>query len=64
MLSLFNIANNSKSFKRANKLAIDGIKTKIILFLPMVARKLTLEESASYEELSEERLEEIRASPE
>lgn len=56
MLSFFNFVSNSESFKRANNLAIDGIKTKKILYLPMIAKRLTLEESASYEDLSEERV--------
>lgn len=53
MLSFFNIASNSKSFKRANNLAIDSIKTKKIIYVPMLAQKLTLEESAYYENLTE-----------
>ena len=42
--------------KRANEIACDRIKTNQILFLPMLAKKLTLEEAAEYEDLDEERL--------
>ena len=54
MLSFFNIMAHSKSVKRAATLAIDGVRTKKIFFVPMIARKLTLQESASYENLTEQ----------
>ena len=60
----FNIQAESKSFKRAYCLAIDGVRTKQILFLPMLARKLTLEESYRYDNLSEEEFNRIRSEPE
>ena len=55
-LSFLNIIESSKTVKRANEIACDRIKTNQILFLPMLAKKLTLEEAAEYEDLDEERL--------
>ena len=55
---------HSKSMKRAQSLGIDIIDTNKILFVPMIARRVTLEETALYERLTEERFQEIRASPE
>ena len=46
MLSFFNIIEKSKNVKRANSIACDRIKTKQILFLPMLAKKLSLEEAS------------------
>mmetsp|Transcript_37179 Transcript_37179/g.48921 ORF Transcript_37179/g.48921 Transcript_37179/m.48921 type:complete len:139 (+) Transcript_37179:1217-1633(+) len=64
MLGFFNIISHSKRVKRANSLAIDAVKTKQILFVPMLAKRLTLEEACAYENLSDCAFEEIRANPE
>ena len=55
---------HSKAVKRAATLAIDGVRTKRIFFAPMIARKLTLEECASYENLTAEKFQDLRDNPE
>lgn len=64
MLSFYNIMCHSKSVKRAASLSIDGIKTKQIFFVPMLARHLTLDEANKYDSLTTEEVERIRANPE
>jgi len=46
---------HNKAVKRGAALSIDGVKTKQIFFVPMLAKRLTLAEAASYENLTEER---------
>ena len=43
---------------------IDSIETKRILFLPMLAKRVTLDEVASYESMSEASIENLRSNPE
>ena len=64
MLSFYNIMCHSKNVKRGMTLSIDGIRTKQIIFVPMLARRLTIAESNTYDSLSEERFNELQANPE
>ena len=45
-------------------ISIDGIRTKQILFVPMLARRLTLDESNTFDNLTEEDFNELQANPE
>ena len=54
-LDCFNMMNNSKSIKKGLKMEIDGIQTKQVFYAPMITNKFDLEESKSYDNLTEER---------
>ena len=45
-------------------ISIDGIRTKQIFFVPMLARRLTLAESNTFDNLTEEHFNELQANPE
>ena len=62
-LSIYNFATKN-SMRKVNNLAVPGIKTKQVFFVPMIAKLFTLEESALYDGLTDEQFEQIRANPE
>ena len=64
LLAFYNIMCHSKSVKRGLILSIDGIRIKQILFVPMLARRLTLDESNTYDNLTEEHFNQLQANPE
>ena len=45
-------------------ISIDGIRTKQIFFVPMLARRLTLAESNTFDNLTEDHFNELQANPE
>ena len=64
LLAFYNIMCHSKNVKRGMTISIDGIRTKQIFFVPMLARRLTLDESNTFDNLTEEDFNELQANPE
>lgn len=64
MLGFYNIVSDNKSVKRAQYMAQDNIETRRVIFVPMLARKITLEETESYSNLTAAQFEEFKAKPE
>ena len=57
MLSFYNVFAVSPNVKKAYVASIDNVDTKRIFFVPMIARKLTLEETTSYCDMTQEQFE-------
>lgn len=59
ILTFYNVMSHSKNVKRGMLLSIDGIRTKQIFFVPMIAKRYTMEESAQYDNLTEEKINQL-----
>jgi hypothetical protein len=55
MLHFFNLQNDNKFVKEGSKIILDSIHTNLKIYAPMLARKFTLEESHSYDNMTNER---------
>ena len=56
MITFFNMQNNNKAVKEWNKLLLDKIAINQKLFVPMIAKVFDLDESAQYDDLSDEKI--------
>ena len=63
-LCFVNLPCYNKNAKRYMAMSLDRIRTKQILFVPMLARQFTLEESETYDYLTESQFSELQGSPE
>ena len=49
LLGYLNLINTSKPVKAANTLLIDGVRTHKVFYVPMIARRFTVDESLGYD---------------
>ena len=63
MITFFNMQNNNKAVKEGNKLLLDKIAINQKLFVPMIAKVFDLDESAQYDDLSDEKFQYYLQNP-
>ena len=56
MITFFNAQNRNKLVKEATKILLPDVPVNQKLYVPMLAKVLTMEESHSYDSLTNERL--------
>ncbi len=61
MLTLIRIPDVSKRYKKANKAGLVEIKTNKVIYVPMIAKVFDMEESRKYDNLTNEKLDNILA---
>ena len=59
MLFFFNLLNDNKIVKEGAKIILDRINTNLKIYAPMLTPKFTLEESLSYDDMTDARFDEI-----
>ena len=64
MITFFNAQNRNKLVKEATKILLPDVPVNQKLYVPMLAKVLTMEESHSYDSLTNDRLQEILRHPE
>ena len=64
MLTFFNIQNESKMVKQSSKIVLDSIKVNQIIYVPMLSKIFDMEEANKYDNLTDQKLQEIRNNPE
>ena len=56
MITFFNMQNNNKAVKEACKVVLDRVAINQKIFVPMLAKTFTLQESAGYDNLTDQKL--------
>ena len=59
MLFFFNLLNDNKIVKEGAKIILDRIQTNMKIYAPMLTKKLTMEESLSYDDMNDARFDEL-----
>lgn len=59
MLVFFNLLNDNKIVKEGAKIILDRIYTNMKIYVPMLTPKFTMEESLSYDNMTDARFEEL-----
>ena len=59
MLFFFNLLNDNKIVKEGAKIILDRIQTNMKLYVPMLTQPFTLEESLSFDNMTDERFREL-----
>ena len=59
MLFFFNLLNDNKIVKEGAKIILDRIQTNMKLYVPMLTPTFTLEESLSYDNMTDEKFREL-----
>ena len=59
MLFFFNLLNDNKIVKEGAKIILDRIQTNMKIYAPMIAPVFTMQESLSYDDMTDERFTEL-----
>ena len=63
MITFFNMQNNNKAVKEAQKVILPKIAVNQKLFVPMIAKTFDMEESNLYDDLTDEKLDYFLQNP-
>jgi hypothetical protein len=64
MITFFNMQNNNKAVKEANKIVLDSITINQKIFVPMLAAPFDIQSSLQYDGLTDQKLQEFLDKPE
>ena len=59
MLFFFNLLNDNKIVKEGAKIILDRIPTNMKIYAPMITPKFTMQESLTYDDMTDARFEEL-----
>lgn len=60
VLYFFNLMNDNKFVKEGAKIILDSIKTNMKIYVPMIAPQFTMEESLTYDSMTDQKFEQLR----